>query len=618
MLFIRTKRLLCLFFCAVMLFLTTACNGGKTSTPPLTERETEPPQTPALTYPLEAFQVVIGDAYTSPLAYARIRVRDDVNLLREALKELNHGDTLEIRSDILKKDERPCELLIGATKRQEYKDVLATLAEDQYTIRAIETETGMKLVIAAHTDDALRVAVRKYIALVKSGTAVSEQGNLQILSHTESAELSIGEDVIRNLVFICQKGVDSMVVNAVNSFRNTLGEKYGFTPKLVWASSDDDLSQYPYAIVIGACGKDVTLMKAKLTERCYQISAEYGFDSYRVTLVGKNDIATMRALQYFYSQIVVDGKITFPAFMESKISPVLVRDPCIVPYNGTYYLYTGTGSGYGVQSSKDLLSWSTRTVIFDQNGLKGFDGDTNYWAPECHIYKGEFYLFATYHSKVNNHRGVAIFKSKTPMGKFELISKNEHTTLGVGHITPHTWDAIDGTLYVDENGKPWMVFVYEWTSTPDGIGRMAYAPLSDDLTEFLETPKIMFKANDAPWSNNRVTDGCYLYRCEDGTLLMIWSNMADGKGFGRGYTVGIAKSSNGRLDGTWTQVKVPLFNENNRNVYCTVEGGHGMIFRTFEGRLYLSIHTPNSGEDTAMTLIPLVERKGMLYADLIN
>ena len=127
----------------------------------------------------------------------------------------------------------------------------------------------------------------------------------------------------------------------------------------------------------------------------------------------------------------------------------------------------------------------------------------------------------------------------------------------------------------------------------------------------------MFKANDAPWSNRQVTDGCYLYRCEDGTLLMIWSNMADGKGIGRGYTVGIAKSSNGRLDGTWTQIQIPLFNENDRNVYCTVEGGHGMIFQNFDGRLYLAIHTPNSGEDTAMTLVPIVERNGMLYADLI-
>ncbi len=614
MLLERSRSLLCLLLCAVMLLLAS-CKGGGGQT--VTSRETEEPIPPAITYPLKDFQIVLGDSYTSPLTPERTKVRDDVNLLRNELKVLNGGEGINLRSDILKKEERPCELLIGATKRQEYKDVLATLAEDQYTIRAVETETGVKIVIAAHTDDALRIAIRKYTVLVKNGTAVSDQATVQLLAHTESAEASIGENVIRNLVFICQKGVDSMVVNAVNSFRSELGQKYGVTPKLVRATSTQDLSQYPYAIVIGACGENATLMKEKLTERCYQISAEYGFDSYRVTLVGWNDIAALRALQYFYSQSVVNGQLVLPAFMEAKIAPMLVRDPCIVPYNGMYYLYSGTGSGYGVQSSSDLLTWSARTVVFSQYGLAGFDGDTNYWAPECHIYKGNFYLFATYHSTVNDHRGVAIFRSKTPTGTFELISKNEHTDLGVGHITPHDWDAIDGTLYVDENGKPWMVFVYEWTSTSDGIGRMAYAPLSDDLTEFLDTPKIMFKANDAPWSNRQVTDGCYLYRCEDGTLLMIWSNMADGKGIGRGYTVGIAKSSNGRLDGTWTQVKIPLFNENNRNVYCTVEGGHGMIFQSFDGRLYLAIHTPNSGEDTAMTLVPIVERNGMLYADLI-
>jgi beta-xylosidase len=193
------------------------------------------------------------------------------------------------------------------------------------------------------------------------------------------------------------------------------------------------------------------------------------------------------------------------------------------------------------------------------------------------------------------------------MGKFELISKNEHTTLGVGHITPHTWDAIDGTLYVDENGKPWMVFVYEWTSTPDGIGRMAYAPLSDDLTSFLEEPKIMFKANDAPWSNRQVTDGCYLYRCEDGTLLMIWSN-----GSKEGYCVGIARSKSGNVEGPWEQDEERLFYRKNPG---EMDGGHAMIFTDPAGQMYLALHGPNrpgEGEKIKVVFFPLKEENDTL------
>ena len=79
------------------------------------------------------------------------------------------------------------------------------------------------------------------------GGLVNEQEIVQLLAHTESAKASIGKDVIQNLVFICQKEVDSMVVNAVNSFRSELGKKYGVPPKLIRATSTDDLSQYPYA-----------------------------------------------------------------------------------------------------------------------------------------------------------------------------------------------------------------------------------------------------------------------------------------------------------------------------------------------------------------------------------
>ena len=93
---------------------------------------------------------------------------------------------------------------------------------------------------------------------------------------------------------------------------------------------------------------------------------------------------------------------------------------------------------------------------------------------------GVYYMFASYYSSKTNHRGCAILKSKSPEGPF-----NELTN---GHITPSDWDAIDGTLYVDEDNQPWMVFVREWTSTEDKIGRMAAARLSEDLTHFISEP----------------------------------------------------------------------------------------------------------------------------------
>jgi hypothetical protein len=62
---------------------------------------------------------------------------------------------------------------------------------------------------------------------------------------------------------------------------------------------------------------------------------------------------------------------------------------------------------------------------------------------------------------------------------------------------------------------------------------------------------------------------------------MIWSSFGkDGK-----YKVGLARSASGMLEGPWEQQEKLLY---------TDDGGHGMLFRAFDGKLMMSLHTPNS------------------------
>jgi hypothetical protein len=42
------------------------------------------------------------------------------------------------------------------------------------------------------------------------------------------------------------------------------------------------------------------------------------------------------------------------------------------------------------------------------------------------------------------------------------------------------------------------------------------------------------------------------------------------------------------------------------------DGGHGMIFRTFDGKLMLTIHTPNKTPHERPIFLELEERDGML------
>ena len=61
---------------------------------------------------------------------------------------------------------------------------------------------------------------------------------------------------------------------------------------------------------------------------------------------------------------------------------------------------------------------------------------------------------------------------------------------------------------------------------------------------------------------------------------MIWSSFKNGE-----YAVGIAESTTGKVIGPWRQQENLLFDKH---------GGHGMIFKTFDGRLCVVLHAPNS------------------------
>lgn len=267
-----------------------------------------------------------------------------------------------------------------------------------------------------------------------------------------------------------------------------------------------------------------------------------------------------------------------------KREDLRIRDPFVLVYDGKYYMY-GTclsrGEGYGCCVSEDLENWSEPYQIFSPD--ESFDGYADYWAPECHYFNGSFYLFATYKSETTQKRGVGIFKSSSPLGSFELISN--------GHATPKDIDCIDGTLYIDPDGQPWMVYVNEWTSQPDENGEMAAAMLSEDLSSFISEPIVLFRSDNHIWTDGNVTDGCFMYRTSDGELLMLWSNFARSGG----YAVGIAVSDSGRIDGNWIQYPDAFYKENS---FGNLNGGHPMLFETLEGQLMMLIHSPNNYSET--------------------
>ena len=262
-----------------------------------------------------------------------------------------------------------------------------------------------------------------------------------------------------------------------------------------------------------------------------------------------------------------------------KLSDIYIRDPFILPYRGIYYMYGKielNDTRFVVYTSTDLDNWSEPKVVFDPND--DFWGTKDYWAPEVHEYKGKMYMLASFKAE-GKCRGTHVLVADDPMGMFRPISTKP--------ATPIDWECLDGTLYVDKNSIPYIVFCHEWLQI--GNGTVCYAQLSEDLSSAVSEPVVMFSAHDFPFVHSLykeresyVTDGPFLYRSTADELLLIWSSFC--KSMGNGYFVNVLKSDNGEITGKWEPQNM-LFDEH---------GGHGMLFRTFEDELKLAIHRPNS------------------------
>ncbi|WP_247903084.1 glycoside hydrolase family 43 protein [Paenibacillus pabuli] len=284
-----------------------------------------------------------------------------------------------------------------------------------------------------------------------------------------------------------------------------------------------------------------------------------------------------------------------------RLEDIHFRDPYIlaIPSRKKYYLYGSIGQnvwngpaiGFDVYESEDLIHWSGPSPCF--RAPADFWSDHHYWAPEVYEWEGRFYMFASFKAE-GIPRVTGVLVADQPEGPFKLWCRS---------LTPPDWECLDGTLYVDDQGDPWMIFCKEWVQVEDG--EMYAVRLKPDLKGTIGKPDLLFKASEAPWSvgggeqrNRYVTDGPFLYRMQNDELVMMWSTSGQD-----GYTLGLARSVSGKPQGPWKQDDKPLFANN---------GGHGMLFRTFEGQLCLTIHAPNNHPHERPVIFRMQEKQGQL------
>lgn len=292
--------------------------------------------------------------------------------------------------------------------------------------------------------------------------------------------------------------------------------------------------------------------------------------------------------------------------MTEPLDDFWAHDPYILPFaaESTYYLYTAARDQPAVVAyrSTDLEGWDEEPVVVFRVPADTWAAATEApWAPEVHEYRGRFYLFTTLHDSsrelevpggarfravtagkdhIPTARGTVIAVADHPAGPFELLRTD-------APVAPADFMTLDGTLFVDDDGAPWMVYAHEWVQIFDGT--IEAVPLTPDLTASAGDPILLFRGSEAaflkdlpPSAQTRmpyVTDGPQLRRLAGGELLMLWATYRP-LGGGSEYVETMAVSRSGRLQGPWEQLEI------------LVDGnaGHGMLFDAFDGRTMLVLH----------------------------
>ena len=270
---------------------------------------------------------------------------------------------------------------------------------------------------------------------------------------------------------------------------------------------------------------------------------------------------------------------------EVPLDSIVLSDPCILADRKTAMYYM-TGTGGMLWKSKDLKLWEGPFHVAKTDSNSWMGPDPMVWAAELHPYKGKYYYFATFTNQavkidtvqgnVIERRASHVLVSDKPDGPY--VPMKDSTYLPADKPT---WD---GTFWVDKDGKPYMVYCYEWLQTLDGT--IEKIELKPDLSGTIGEGKLLFRASESPWSRekdadgkdkpNKVTDGPYLFRTGTGRLGMIWTSWIYNV-----YTQGVAYSESGTLDGPWIQEKDPI---------TPPDFGHGMLFQTLDGKWLMSVH----------------------------
>lgn len=166
------------------------------------------------------------------------------------------------------------------------------------------------------------------------------------------------------------------------------------------------------------------------------------------------------------------------------ITDAFTADPAPLVVGDTVYLYVGHDTAepntwyrmpeWLVYSSKDLVNWKKEGVPLKPTDFKWAVGDA--WASEVIEKDGKFYFYSTvHHNDTHPGKAIGVAVADKPTGPFKDARGTALVTNRMTKATDISWDDIDPTVYIDDDGDAWLYW---------GNQKCYYAKLKDNMIEF--------------------------------------------------------------------------------------------------------------------------------------
>ncbi len=182
-----------------------------------------------------------------------------------------------------------------------------------------------------------------------------------------------------------------------------------------------------------------------------------------ITLVSESD----NEVEVDWLTFTVDARPS-----KAIITSTFTADPAPMVYDGTLYLYTGHDvasthatnyvmADWQVFSTKDMKHWTNHGIKLSPQTFAPWGGGDAY-ASQCVERNGKFYWYVAmgHNADAESNGGmcIGVAVADSPTGPF-------HDALGHALITnemttdkPHSWDDIDPSVFVDDDGQAYLVW----------------------------------------------------------------------------------------------------------------------------------------------------------------